>query len=142
MATNPQTNMNTGMTTRTALGGARAASTICLLAGIWLFVSPWVYGAFTNGNSWNNWIVGGLILLLGIIRLARPAYSTALSWCNMVLGIWTFFSPWTFGYINTNSGRFINSLCVGVIVFVFAIVSARISATRNAIPPANLPHTA
>jgi hypothetical protein len=128
------------MSTRTALGGVRAASTICLLAGIWFFVSPWVYGAYTNSTSWNNWIVGGLMILLGIIRPARPAYSTVLSWCNMILGIWTFFSPWTYGYVNTNSGRFINSLCVGVIVFIFAIVSARMGIPRNA-PPANLPHT-
>jgi hypothetical protein len=61
----------------------------------------------------------------------RPAYSTILSWCNMVLGIWTFFSPWIYGYASTNGGRFINSLCVGVIVFVFSILSARISAPRN-----------
>jgi hypothetical protein len=39
------------------IGGIRAASVICLLAGIWLFVSPWVYGAYTSGNAWNSWIV-------------------------------------------------------------------------------------
>ena len=139
MATNPQMNPTTGAAPRTALGGAKAASTICLLAGIWFFVSPWVYGAFMQGNAWNNWIVGGLMILFGIIRIARPAYSTALSWCNMILGIWTFFSPWIYGYAGTNMSRFINSLCVGVIVFVCAIASARLSAHRNA-PPANLPH--
>jgi hypothetical protein len=67
-----------------------------------------------------------------------PAYSTVLSWCNLILGIWTFFSPWIYGYASTNTGRFINSLCVGVIVVVFCIASARISAKRNA-PPLNRP---
>jgi hypothetical protein len=109
----------------------RASSVICLLAGIWFFVSPWVYGAYTSANAWNSWIVGALIVLFSIFRISRPAYSAALSWCNIVLGIWTFFSPWIYGYIGVNAGRFINSLCVGVIVFVFAIISARMSAPRN-----------
>ncbi len=80
------------------LGGIRAASVICLLAGIWLFVSPWVYGAYTSGNAWNSWIVGAAIFLLACVRVARPAYSTAISWVNLVLGIWVFFSPWIYGY--------------------------------------------
>lgn len=120
------------------LSVAKAASTICLLAGIWLFVSPWVYGTYTIGSAWNAWIVGGFMVLWGIIRIARPAYSTILSWCNMFLGIWTFFSPWIYGYARANTGRFINSLCVGVIVVVFSIISARMSGTRNA-PPAKQP---
>ena len=40
-----------------------------------------------------------------------------------MLGIWAFFSPWIYGYV-FSSGRFINSLCVGVIVFVLSIVAA------------------
>ncbi len=116
-----------------ALTAAKAASTICLLAGIWFFVSPWVYGAFDNPNAWNCWIVGGFMILFGIIRVLRPAYSTVLSWCNMVLGIWTFFSPWIYGYTG-NTGRFINSLCVGVVVFVCSIAAARISAKSSVTP--------
>jgi hypothetical protein len=73
------------------------------------------------------------MILFGIVRTARPAYSTVLSWCNMILGIWTFFSPWIFGYFG-NTGRMINSLCVGVIVFVFSIASATISRRSNAAP--------
>lgn len=98
-------NTNIGVAAgNTGLGVAKAASTICLLAGVWLFVSPWVYGAYTNANAWNNWIVGGFMILFGIVRIARPAYSTVLGWCNMILGIWTFFSPWIYGYAGTNTG--------------------------------------
>jgi hypothetical protein len=81
--------------TRTGFGGAEAASIICLLAGIWFFVSPWVYGS-GNAESWNNGIVGALIFVVGCARVSRPAYSTALSWANAVFGVWTFFSPWIF----------------------------------------------
>jgi hypothetical protein len=114
-----------------SLGTVKAASAIALLAGIWLFVSPWVYGAYTHSTAWNSWIVGGFIVLFALVRLGRPRYSAVLSWCNMVLGIWTFCSPWIYGYATTNMGRFINSLCVGFIVFVFSIVSARLSASRS-----------
>jgi SPW repeat len=109
-----------------SLNAARAASTICLLAGIWFFISPWVYRAYADLSSWNSWIVGGLMIVFSIVRLARPAYSTLFGWFNMVLGIWTFFSPWIYSY-TTHTGRFINSLCVGVIVFAFSIASVLMS---------------
>ncbi len=125
------TPMKTG--TSAGLGAAKASSTICLLAGIWFFVSPWVYGAYMKGDAWNCWIVGGFMVLFGIVRTALPAYSTVLSWCNMILGIWVFCSPWIYGYTG-NGGRFINSLCIGVIVFIFSIAAARISATHRAAP--------
>lgn len=114
----------------TALNGVKGASTIVLLAGIWFFVSPWVYGAYTHASAWNSWIVGALLFIFGCVRVARPAYSTAVSWWNMVLGIWAFFSPWIYAYTG-NTGRFINSLCVGVIVFVLSIVSARLASRTN-----------
>lgn len=142
---NTTTGMNTpagtGVTgTGARLGGIRAASIICLLAGIWLFVSPWVYGAYTNGNAWNSWIVGAAIFLLACVRVARPAYSTAISWVNLVLGIWVFFSPWIYGYAGVNTGRFINSLCVGVIVFVFALTSGVAASKVTRMP--GTPHLA
>jgi SPW repeat len=117
----------------TRLNGARAASTIVLLAGIWFFVSPWVYGAYMHPNAWNSWIVGAAMFILGCIRVARPAYSVALGWCNMVLGIWAFCSPWIYSYTG-NAGRFINSLCVGVVVFVLSIVSARLASRSSTLP--------
>ncbi len=124
---------------KSAMGAIQGVSTICLLAGIWLFISPWVYGFAGAGNALNCWIVGGLIILCGIIRLARPAYSTVLSWCNMILGIWAFFSPWIYGYTG-NQGRFINSLCVGVIVFVFAIASALMGRRAHPLTPSTVAH--
>lgn len=111
------------------VSGAKAASTIVLLAGIWLFVSPWVYGVGLKDNAWNAWCVGAALFILGCVRVARPAYSTVLSWVNMLLGIWVFFSPWIYNYTG-NEGRFINSLCVGVIVFVLSITSARLAARQ------------
>ena len=101
----------------------RISSVIALLAGIWLFVSPWVYRAYMDENAWNSWIVGAVIVILAAIRLGQPAGTVALSWINCLLGIWAFVSPWAYGYTH-DTGRFINSLCVGVIVFLAAIGNA------------------
>ena len=103
-----------------ALMTAKAASTICLLAGIWYFVSPWVYAGATNANATNNWIVGGAIILVSCFRIARPAYSANLGWANLALGAWAFFSPWIYGY-TANDARFWNSIAVGAAVFILAI---------------------
>ena len=113
------------------MGAMKAASTIALLAGIWLFISPWVYGAYTNGNAFNSWIVGALIAILAGIQLSSLAVSSGLAWINCLLAIWTFISPWVFGYTG-NTGRFVNSLCVGVIVFLVEI--------RNAVSPMHPSH--
>jgi hypothetical protein len=137
MTPNEPVNAGTTVDTAKQMAAARAASTIVLLAGIWFFVSPWVYGAYTHGSAWNSWIVGAIMFILGCIRISRPVYSTALSWWNMVLGIWAFCSPWIYGYTG-NTGRFINSLCVGVIVFILSIVSARIGSRTSTVPPARL----
>lgn len=101
----------------------RTASTIALLAGIWFFISPWVYGSYLISSAWNNWIVGIVITILAALRLSSNDLDSTqwMSWVNCLLGIWTFASPWIFAESN---GRFINSLCVGVIVFASAISSA------------------
>lgn len=100
----------------------RAASVVNLLLGIWFFVSPWVFGAYKNPNAWNGWIVGALIVILAAIRLANPGGLKIFSWWNMALGVWVFASPWIYGY-TFNTGRFVNSLCIGVIVFVLSITA-------------------
>jgi hypothetical protein len=94
-------------------------------------VSPWVYGAAASPNAWNSWIVGALIFIFAATRLNRPRLAS-VSWLNVILGIWAFISPWIYGYAG-NAGRLMNSLCVGAIVFVAALVSA------NAMPHGTMP---
>lgn len=107
--------------------GANGLSILNVLLGIWFFVSPWVFGAAHTSNAWNAWIVGAALVILAAARMSAPA-ATGLSWINMLLGIWMFASPWIFGY-TANTGRFINSLCVGVVVFLasLSVLNARSS---------------
>jgi len=72
---------------KAALGAVRTASTIVLLAGIWLFVSPWVYGAYHNPDAWNSWIIGAIIIGVAWVRLVWPLSMPGLSWFSMLLGM-------------------------------------------------------
>lgn len=123
-----------GMYSHEMSPAVRSASIINLLAAIWLFVSPWVYRVYSNHDSWNSWIVGGLIGILALIRLANPIGTRGLSVINLILGAWVFVSPWVYGY-TVDTGRFVNSLCVGVIVFIAGLVGS--SATESRTPLAH-----
>src|SRR5512140_1507339 len=96
------------------MAAVKTAATSNLLAGIWFFISPWVYRSSTVSNAWNSWIVGALIVVFAANRLFYPMIR-GLSVVNLVLGAWTFASPWIYGYTG-DTQRFVNSLCVGVVV--------------------------
>lgn len=120
-------------TVHTGQSGFRVACSIAFLAGIWFFVSPWVYGSYGLSNAWNNWIVGAAIAILAAFRLGYPPETMWISWINCLLGIWTFTSPWVYGY-NTDHDRLVNSLCVGVVLFVVGLwngMSAPQTSHRN-----------
>jgi SPW repeat len=93
-----------------------------LLVALWFFVSPWVYGAYHMHNAWNSWIVGGVLAIAALIELNGNIRTVAnVSWLSIVLSAWVFFSPWIYAY-SAESGRFINSLCVGAVAFVLSII--------------------
>jgi hypothetical protein len=97
---------------------------LSFLLGIWWFASPWIYGVYrSEGSSYNNWVVGVLITMFAALRYVSPATTRGLSYANMVSGAWVFASPWIFSYSHA-SGRFVNSLCVGGIVFIASIYSS------------------
>lgn len=98
----------------------RVASAISMAAAIWFFVSPWVYGAEHIVNAWNCWIIGGVMIGCLWVRLGFPASMPGLSWFVACLGVYIFVSPWLYGYTH-NTGRWINSMCVGVVLFVCCI---------------------
>jgi hypothetical protein len=117
---------------------AKGASVIVFLAGFGFFISPWVYGAMRAGSAWNSWMVGAAMIILAAVRINNPLTTVGASWVNCILGIWAFISPWIYRY-TLNHGRFVNSLAVGVIVFIASIVSAnmmhRHPTTKNPTTP-------
>src|SRR5438128_2099478 len=90
-----------------------------VLLGMWLFWSPWEFGAASTPNAWNSWTVGVIIALSALIRVIHPHGSRGLSILNFALAAWIIGSPWIYGYVSQTS-RFANSICVGVLVLILA----------------------
>lgn len=108
----------------------KVASGLNFLAGIWIIISAWVYGAiYTSGSAWNSIIIGIVIAVFAAIRFFSPRSAVGLSWINALLGIWMIISPWVYGYVNTNEARMWNSVIFGIIVLILGVWSA--AATRN-----------
>jgi hypothetical protein len=90
------------------------------VAGAWMFITPWVYHQATGTATvaWNAWIIGGLILLIALWALSAPPQQTP-EWCNFILGIWLFISPWVVRF-NTLTGMAWSAWCVGAVVLVLS----------------------
>jgi hypothetical protein len=98
---------------------ARVAPTLTLVLGLWYIIAAWVLGpGGQTGSVWNNVVVGILIAVFAWTRM--NALRPSARWADVILGIWAFFSPWIYGYV-ANEPRFVNSLCVGVLVFALSI---------------------
>jgi len=101
----------------------RVTAGLNLLVVLWFFVSPWVYGAYMAHNAWNSWIVGAVLVIAALVEMNGVRMAMNWSWLSIILSIWVFFSPWIYSY-TPNTGRFINSLCVGVVGFVLAVITS------------------
>lgn len=103
---------------------ARSASGINVLLGIWLIISPWVFGYVSAGDQpmWNAVSTGGLVLILAATRYAQPHTGSGMSWINFLLGLWAIASPWIFTYANQDSAMW-NNVATGVVIALLAIWS-------------------
>jgi len=90
-----------------------------VLLGIWLFWSPWEFGAVSTPNAWNSWTVGAIIALAAFVRVIHPQGSRGLSILNLALAVWIIGSPWIYGYAS-HARRSANSVCVGILVLILA----------------------
>jgi hypothetical protein len=105
------------------LDTASAASTLNVLAGIWLIISPFILAySGLRVAMWDTLLVGIVILVFAWVRAASPALHVGLSWLNLLLGIWLIVSPFVLGYV-ANRPALWNDTGLGIIVAVLAIVS-------------------
>jgi hypothetical protein len=124
--------MNHNLTSRPD-DASRAASTLNVLAGIWLIISAWVLGfAGLQVPLWNAVFVGIAVLVLAAIRLGTPG-TMALSWVNFLLGIWLILSPFVLGF-TAASAAMSNAVLLGILVGVLSLWAAL--ATRTPVPSA------
>ncbi len=102
---------------------SNVASTINLLAGIWLIISPFVLNYSNLGAGATNAVVVGIVVaILALIKMANPE-ATWASWINFLLGLWMIVAPFArgFGSVGTVVG---NEVILGIIIAVVAITNA------------------
>lgn len=113
----------------------RIASGVNVLAGVWLFLAPFVLAYQEIQQAlWNDMVVGALIFILALGRVAAPKRFQLLSWVNFVLGTWLVVAPFVlvYGALDglVDPGAAIgNDIVMGIIVLAMAAWSA--TATRQ-----------
>ena len=118
--------------TRNYVAQARTASGINVLLGVWLVVSPWLFGYSAVGFPaiWNSVVVGTLVALLAASRQVSPPTSTGRSWVIVVLALWTIVSSWVYGYAANLRGLRDNVL-LGIVMVALALCSWGASAAEQ-----------
>jgi SPW repeat-containing protein len=120
---------------------ARIASSVNILLGIWLIVSPWVFHYSTNGPPaiLNSVIVGAFIAVLAATRLAAWRDTAPLSALNLVLALWIIASPWVEGYA-ANVGGVRDNVILGVVIAALAVGSGGATIAEEKHPPGTPAH--
>jgi hypothetical protein len=115
---------------QTSVGWLSGLDTI---AGIWLFVSAYVFNNVSRELFWSNFICGIIVTVLAATR----AFSAAgrrqpwMSWLNGILGVWTIITPWALRFSGDRSALWSN-LITGLVIAVLAFASA--SASQRTTP--------
>lgn len=93
--------------------------------GLWIFVSPWVFGNAlvaqapeqALAGAWSLWI-GGIAVLL-VAGMALGAFRVWQEWANLGLGIWLLVAPWILEF-GSAVGPAWNTAVSGLAVLAFA----------------------
>lgn len=107
------------------------ASGLNMVAGLWLVISPAVFGSTSSASTWNHALVGILLTCLAAARYFNASMPAWLSWINVVLGAWIFLSPWLFGYVDTPRLLWSNML-IGLLIMALGTWSALVTKVRPA----------
>jgi len=90
-----------------------------VVAGIWIFATPWMFGYASNATAaWNAWTLGVLVTVVGLWALSVPE-SKGAEWSQLILGAWVFVAPWILGFAGTAAIAW-NAWIIGAIVAVLA----------------------
>jgi hypothetical protein len=82
----------------------RLASSVELLVGVWLAISPWIVGfGGSPALKWNNVVVGSVLALNAIAHLVRP-HLPRTPWLSFSLGAWTIIAAFVLSFQNGSTG--------------------------------------
>ena len=89
-----------------------------LASGLFLLISPWLFGYVQQSGRVNAEIVG--CALVALSAAAIIAFAEWEEWLNVALGAWLIVSPWFLGFVHTPAMHV--SIAVGVIVTYLALL--------------------
>ncbi len=102
-------------------------SWLIALAGLWMFISPWVLGYTAITSAFvDALIVGALLVIFGVVAALTNSSGTArgLNWLNAILGLWLIVSPFVLAFAALHSGAEDNFITVGIIELVLGVIAA------------------
>jgi len=96
---------------------------VSLVAGAWLFFSPWLLGyAGASVAAWTSYVLGAAIVAAALWTMMAKAARAAEVILAMV-GVLTFASPWLLGFMAEPAAR-MNAWLLGALVVVSALWAA------------------
>lgn len=109
------------------------ASSLNIIAGIWLIISPFVL-LYSSGTARINDIVLGIVIgVFALIRALSPGNPTVgLSWLNVLWGVWLIIASFVLGY--TSPVARTNEIILGIIVLILALWSGISTQQRVSFP--------
>ncbi|WP_414132299.1 SPW repeat protein [Rhizobium jaguaris] len=97
---------------------------IIFIIGLWLTVSPWIFGAYGSDSlpaglpAWNFFFCGLIVAALG--GAAYTSYDLWEDWIDILPGSWLMISPWVLQF--TEHPLFTwNALASGLLLIVLAV---------------------
>ncbi|MET7403658.1 SPW repeat protein [Dactylosporangium sp. NPDC005572] len=104
------------------------AEGLLLLTGVYLAISPWVVG-FAGAQpdlAVNNLICGIAVGFLATAFTASYGRTHGLAFVPVVLGVWTFISPWVIDGAYASGGSIANNIVTGLVMIVLGLVMLRL----------------
>jgi len=97
------------------------ANVLRLLLGLWVLNAPLLDPQFAPGElaTRNQLLAGGCIVLLATLRFIFVREAVTFRWAHLLLGTWTFASPWVFDFV-ADEAVFWNSTLSGALIVALA----------------------
>jgi len=97
------------------LSQSRLASSLTVLAGIWLMLSP-IFISISGAALVSLLITGGVMIVFGLVQLAWE--NSVPSWINALAAVWLFISAFTF---SISTAMVWNQALAAIVVFALAM---------------------
>ncbi len=102
--------------------------TVNLALGVFLFVSPWIFGFTSELARHTSWMAGAAIGIVAILSIGDlfesisvPDFFETEEWINLAIGLWLAVCPWVIGMYDDTTATEVH-LMVGLAVAIIAAV--------------------